>query len=201
YGVLYLILHCDTSRTLPRFLLLAGFIALVWKFGFARSHQHMVIFFVSALLPVVAFPTLLDDPLRHRWLAQGVLACAGLLCLVGLHSTGKHIRQPDILWHAPSRLQDKLWRHYTLLGQWAAFHASYEEWLTKEKQRFDLPHTRAVIGQAPVDVLGYEQTIALYNGLTYRPRPVFQSYCAYTSHLARLNDAFYRSSRAPDYVL
>src|SRR5262249_19579365 len=89
----------------------------------------------------------------------------------------------------------------TLLGQWAAFHASYEEWLTKEKQRFDLPHTRAVIGQAPVDVLGYEQTIAFYNGLTYRPRPVFQSYCAYTPHLARLNDAFYRSSRAPEYVL
>ena len=78
---------------------------------------------------------------------------------------------------------------------------SYEHQLAKEKQRFDLPRTREVIGQAPIDVLGYEQAIALYNGFTYRPRPVFQSYSAYTPYLARLNDDFYRSSQAPEYAL
>ena len=101
----------------------------------------------------------------------------------------------------PPDLKDKLWHHYNLLGQWTSLRASYEHQLEKEKQQFDLPRTREVIGQAPIDVLGYEQAIALYNGFTYRPRPVFQSYSAYTPYLARLNDDFYRSSRAPDYAL
>lgn len=199
--MLYLIWHFDNSRTLSRFVLLAAFIYLTWKQGFVRSDGHMLMFFISALLPVVAFPALLDDHTRRRWLSQLPLALAGLLCVLGIHSTGVHIGWPDIIWHAPSRFKNTLWHHYNLLGQWAALRASYEDQLTKEKQRFDLPRTRAVIGQAPIDVLGYEQAIALYNGFTYRPRPVFQSYLAYTPQLARRNDAFYRSSRAPDYVL
>ena len=64
-----------------------------------------------------------------------------------------------------------------------------------------MPRTREIIGQAPIDVLGYEQAIALYNGFAYRPRPVFQSFSANTRYLAQLNDDFYRSSRAPDYAL
>ena len=87
------------------------------------------------------------------------------------------------------------------MGSGFAYRASYEHRLAKEKQQFDLARTREVIGQASIDVLGFEQAIALYNGFTYRPRPVFQSYSAYTPYLARLNDAFYRSSQAPEYAL
>jgi hypothetical protein len=130
-----------------------------------------------------------------------VLALAGLLCVLSMHSMSRQFGWPHLIWHAPVRFQDKLWRHSTLLGQWATFRASYERQLEKAKQQFDLPRTREVIGQAPIDVLGHEQAMAIYNGFTYRPRPVFQSYAAYTSHLARLNDDFYRSSQAPDYVL
>ena len=201
YGLLYLIRHFNKSHTLSRFVLLAAFMYLAWKHGFVRADGHMFVFFASALLPIVAFPALLDDAPRRRWPAQLLLVLAGLLCVLGVHSTGLQVGWPDVMWHAPSRLQDKLWRHYTLLGQWTSLPVSYERHLEKEKKRFDLPRTREIIGQAPIDVLGYEQAIALYNGLAYRPRPVFQSYVAYTPYLARLNDDFYRSSRAPDYAL
>ena len=201
YGLLYLILHFGNARTLSRFVLLATFIYLVWKHGFVRSDEHMLIFFVGALLPIVAFPALLDDSLHRRWPAQLLLALAGLLCVLSMHSMSRQFGWPNLIWHASARFQDKLWRHYKLFGQRSTFRASYERQLEKEKQQFDLPRTREVIGQAPIDVLGYEQAIAIYNGFTYRPRPVFQSYAAYTSHLARLNDDFYRSSRAPDYAL
>jgi hypothetical protein len=201
YGLLYLILHFDRSCTLSRFILLTAFIYLTWKHGFVRSDGHMLVFFFSVLFLIVAFPALLDDLSRRRWHTQVLLALAGLFCIWGIHSTGMHIGWPGVIWQAPSRLVGTFWRHYHVLGQWTAFRASYAQQLAKEKQRFDLPRTRAVIGQAPIDVLGYEQAIALYNGFTYRPRPVFQSYSAYTPYLARLNDAFYRSSRAPEYAL
>ena len=105
YGLLYLILHFGKSRTLSRFVLLAAFMYLVWKHGFVRSDVHMFIFFVSALLPVVAFPALLDDSPRRRWPSQLLLVLAGLLCVLGMHSTGMQFGWPDIIWHAPSRLE------------------------------------------------------------------------------------------------
>src|SRR5262249_59254486 len=113
YGVRYLSLHGDPARTTARFLLLVGFVALIWKQGFTRL--HMPLFFVSALLPVVAFPALLDDPPHRRGLLQVCLACAGLLCLVMLHRVGPHMaRRPAILRHTSTRLQGKLWHHYHL---------------------------------------------------------------------------------------
>ena len=201
YGLLYLILHLHKSRTLSRLVLLAVFMYLIWKQGFVRADGHMFIFFVSAFLPVGC----LSSPAGRHFastLAFAIVAgVAGFLCVLGLHSTSVHFGWPDVMWHAPSQLKDKLWRHYHLLGQWSSLRASYERRLEKEKQQFDLPRTREVIGQASIDVLGFEQAIALYNGFTYRPRPVFQSYSAYTPYLARLNDAFYRSSQAPEYAL
>jgi hypothetical protein len=200
YSLLYLIGHCGTSGTLSRVALLAAFLYLAWKHGFVRSDEHLYIFFVSALLPIVAFPALLDDVSHRRWPSQLLLALAGVMCIWGVHSTGRQFGS-EILWYKPSRFTDQLRQHYNVLTQWTAFRASYERHLEKEKKRYNLPHTREVIGQASIDVLGHEQAIALYNGFTYRPRPVFQSYSAYTQHLARLNDDFYHSSQAPAYAL
>src|SRR5262249_27890429 len=64
-----------------------------------------------------------------------------------------------------------------------------------------LPRVRAVVGAATLDVFGHEQAVALLNGLAYHPRPVFQGYSAYTPDLARLNQRFYASADAPEFVL
>ena len=58
-----------------------------------------------------------------------------------------------------------------------------------------------MIGGASVDVFGQFQSYALFNGMNYRPRPVFQSFVAYNRPLMRLNEAFYASKAAPEYVL
>ena len=64
-----------------------------------------------------------------------------------------------------------------------------------------LPSAKNLVGRAPVDVFGYSQDYAIANDLNYVPRPVFQSYSVYNSRLAELNDRFYQSPRAPDWVL
>jgi hypothetical protein len=44
-------------------------------------------------------------------------------------------------------------------------------------------------------------SILLSNGLRYQPRPVIQSYTAYTASLAELNAAHLRGPRAPDWIV
>jgi hypothetical protein len=52
-----------------------------------------------------------------------------------------------------------------------------------------------------VDVYPLSQTVALAPSLTCRPRPIFQSYSAYTPKLAEMNAAYLRSNRAADHIL
>jgi hypothetical protein len=75
------------------------------------------------------------------------------------------------------------------------------EFIEADRLEARLPRCRAIIGSASVDVFGQNQVYALLNGLNYRPRPVFQSYSACNGRLMRLNEQFYLSSAAPEYVM
>jgi hypothetical protein len=50
------------------------------------------------------------------------------------------------------------------------------------------------------DVYALSQTLGLGAGLTCRPRPIFQSYSAYTPKLAEMNAAHLRGDRAADHI-
>jgi hypothetical protein len=58
-----------------------------------------------------------------------------------------------------------------------------------------------IVGTDSVDVFGNFPLQALASGLNYTPRPVFQSFSAYSAPLMRLNEEFYFSPKAPRYVL
>jgi hypothetical protein len=57
-----------------------------------------------------------------------------------------------------------------------------------------------VSGDQTVDLYSYRQGAILAKGLKYAPRPVFQSYSAYTPWLARVNREHLQSARAADRV-
>jgi hypothetical protein len=64
-----------------------------------------------------------------------------------------------------------------------------------------LPRIRESVGAAPIDVFGNQQAFAAHNGLNLQPRPVFQSYAAYSESSMRLNESYYLSGAAPEFVL
>jgi hypothetical protein len=64
-----------------------------------------------------------------------------------------------------------------------------------------LPEFRKIIGGSSVDFFGYNQIYILFNELNYRPAPLIQSFMACDEKLARLNEAFYLSPAAPEYVV
>ncbi|HTU99950.1 MAG TPA: hypothetical protein VMF13_05405 [Luteitalea sp.] len=68
--------------------------------------------------------------------------------------------------------------------------------LQRLRSSVPLPHV-----DGTVDVYGHHQAYALAQGLPYRPRPVFQSYGAYTSALADLNRRTLESAQGVRHVL
>lgn len=60
---------------------------------------------------------------------------------------------------------------------------------------------KSLIKNQTVDILQSRIDYIYFNQLNYQPRPVIQSYCAYTPELIHLNGEMYRSKKSPQFVL
>jgi hypothetical protein len=74
--------------------------------------------------------------------------------------------------------------------------AAYENRFTEIRAEYPLPELNG-----GVDVYPWDQVIIFAHGWRYAPRPVFQSYSAYTPELAEMNAAHMRSDYAADNLL
>ncbi len=196
YLLCYLFTQKDRARALAYSTAMAGLIFMNWKHGFVRSDGHMIGYFYCALLPVVAFPALLEDsgawPRLKRWL----LVPAGVLCILGIRDA-----LPGMVDGALGLAQAKIWGNVYNLAHVPDIRDGYNDHLAHARIGAEMPRTRAIVGTHSLDVIGYDQAEALFNRFNYTPRPVLQSYSVYTPELARLNADFYLSDRAPDFVL
>jgi hypothetical protein len=57
------------------------------------------------------------------------------------------------------------------------------------------------IGAQPVDIYPWETSFILANDLNWQPRPIFQSFVAYTPWLDRQNALFFDSHKSPKYII
>ena len=181
--------------TIAATLFCSAFLFLNWKHGFVRADGHMIGFFICALLPITAFPALFGDGLR-RWLRWLLLIPAGLLCVVGIEQA-----LPGMVRGIVGQLQEQLWTRAHQLTHWEQFRQGLRDQMHQQRLDHDLHFVRDEVGDATIDILGFEQAIALFNKFNYRPRPVFQSYCAFSAPLAQRNLDYYASPRAPQYAL
>jgi hypothetical protein len=171
-------------------VVLAG-IYLSWKHGFTRADGHVMIFFFFAVMLASAMPAVLPG--------ATALGPAALVLLLG--ATGVWRLAPDLLLSGPewarARVFDSV-RRYAGLVPWR------EALAAETKAALDgagFPRTAAEVGNASIDVIDFDQAIVLLNGWNYAPRPVPQSYAAYTPALLRKNLSFIESNRAPEYLL
>lgn len=160
----------------------------------------------------------------HVMIVLSILAwCAPLL--VGLHSQDTPTRSPIAVFvlgflclslaplsqvYPTFTLMQLYTGHYAyssglrtlgnLLSPRHAFDAALAQW-KNDRAALALPAIRQAVGSGTVDLLLNDQSVLLANDLDYRPRPVFQSYSAYSDGLARLNAKFFLSDRAPTWVI
>jgi hypothetical protein len=81
---------------------------------------------------------------------------------------------------------------------WAALGAAND--LHRAQLRLPDPVHR-LIGNGTVDAIPWDVDMVQANGWHWRPRPVFQSYSAYTPALDRLNATHLESNRAADFAI
>ncbi len=190
----------DKQRLLCRLSLLAWLLALLfldWKHGFVRGDIWHVAYFFG-FVPVVAlaleiFPSGNINALR--WSRGLAIACCGL-CLTTLQM--QFFPPPSTSLKVPFRA---FIEHTGDLLNPGAYQQRMNAVIDAGRRKASLPVLKKTLRDAPVDVFGQLQIYAILNGFNYHPRPVFQSYAAYNDHLMRLNEQFYLSTNAPDYLL
>jgi lysophospholipase L1-like esterase len=188
----------EQRRRARRVLLSAWLLLLsfaVWKHGCVRAgREAFLLGFISVLALVLeALPG--ERPAARRW-ARGLALGACGLSLITLQV------------FCFAGWAGSLWVPFRAFGQnlaWLLHPAEYQRRMggviETNRSEAQLPRCSEVIGRASVDVFGQCQAYALHNGWNYRPRPVFQSYVACSRRLMQLNDQFYLSPAAPEYVL
>lgn len=198
--VTYLTVNALTDRDRSRGLVLsagaAAYLFLNWKHAFIRADGHQLVFYFAVLALVVGAPRLLDDDPRARWFKQSLLILAA-----GLSLRGAELATPGLTRSALGTLKERMQRHVELAFQPGTLRAKYEQTLATVRQQVPLPLTHQVVGDRSLDIIGFEQDVVTVNQFNHTPRPVFQSYSAYTPRLARLNRDFYESAQAPEFVL
>jgi hypothetical protein len=170
---------------------------LVWKHGFVRGDRYHVVHFLGFVpllaLALEALPC--EVRTARRW-ARGLTAACCVLPLIPLQTwffqpISKSLSQPfrAFGYHAGCLLRP------------AQYRQRMSEIIEANRREARLPRLREIVDHASVDVFGQHQVFAVLNDLSYRPRPVFQSYAACNDRLMRLNERFYLSGAAPEYVM
>jgi hypothetical protein len=188
--------HRRSAFQVTAALLLAPGLFLAWKHGLTRADDHLFIFYGTALFVILLLPRLpgLAAPGLARWARAGLLLC----CVLGLLLTTARLRNGLVAWSI---------RNTVMTVRVACDPLGTRSRLDQERKRvadeWRLPRVRAAVGYGTIDQLSCEQGALLLNGLGrgWRPRPVFQSYSAYTPALLRANADHFRSPAAPSYVL
>ncbi|MFM1852119.1 MAG: hypothetical protein RIS54_1803 [Verrucomicrobiota bacterium] len=196
YAGLTLLTAEDRRRGLVLALGVGAFIYLNWKHGFIRPDGHQVGFYYAVLTVAVLGPVLLRDNLRLPRLKRAVLVLMGVGSLIACD-----LVLPGVVRGALGGAQHEINANLAFFSDLSANRLRQETLLHGQKTRNDLLRTRATVGRSTIDVLGWEQGVALINEFNYTPRPVFQGYSAYTPKLAQLNHDFFAFDQAPDYVL
>ncbi|HWA85168.1 MAG TPA: hypothetical protein VG710_03005 [Opitutus sp.] len=180
-------------QTLPRCLTLTALGFLTWKSGFVRADGHTLGFFSCML-----FAGLLARVVSGVTSWRAVIVGWGLALIA---AGGFFAADPNLTGNLLPLVRTHLEMNATQLTAFNRYHVMLDQQWAQAKVAHALPAVRAAVGDATVDQFGYEQLAAVFNDLNYEPRPVFQSYAAYSGPLAALNAAYYRSPDAPDFTL
>jgi hypothetical protein len=185
-------------RSLLVLVLVAAGLFLSFKESFVRQDvHHETVFFAFAVMATLWLATLPHHrDVRALQVAFGFLAVMGSLRSWSFAS-GELLRPTGWI---PARVE-MAGINLTRIPAFTQYRAYLEMLDGQAREKLALPEIRRYVGRRTVDMVSVDQQTLLMNGMNYKPRPVFQSYAALTPTLTDLNGAFFRSRRAPEFVI
>jgi len=157
------------------------FMFLLFKQGFVRADGHVNTFITGAPFVVwVTFRLSANYRIKNDFYPNAIII--GLLSFIAYEGSKVELVKRGIGYRYFMRSSKKIPMGY------------------EEACRLPESFNQEVKGSS-VDVVGYLASHVYYNDLNYKPRPIFQSYSAYTSNLLKINAQKYEGCCGPDYVL
>lgn len=165
---------------------------LSFKASFVRHDEgHAIIAMnIAVILLCVAFARMeLPEGGRWRWLIAGALLWFSVMDGFREWSLAQHLPH----WWSAQRasigaLFDRLARPSAIPS---AFHTGF----ARIREQYPIPRLEGTL-----DVYPTNHAVALASDVSWSPRPILQSYSAYTQELARLNRDHLMGMRAPDWI-
>jgi hypothetical protein len=176
---------------------LGWMVFMSWKHGFVRLDEyHIELFAGFVIVLALSLRTFFEEPISGLWERGCDLLCITLsffliIKFFDVSPPSYFLFQPWQRFLASVHTlthPSKSWREIIGLGQTPEMSAQ-------------LSKLQKLIGSKKIDVFGNQQAYASINAFNYLPRPVFQSYAAYSKNLLQLNRDFYSSSKAPELIL
>ena len=201
--VLMMLLSClikpwQFERFVIASLVLFG-IFLVWKAGFVRHDAHSLVFFSFATLVPFFIEYDKGRPIFLILTFRALRYLAIFTALSGLFMVGSTMNYTAS--NFIGQWNQRIVNNFTTLINLPDFKANQDRIVSNLKQQYNLPKIREQVGRATVDIFSWEQGVLFLNGLNWHPRPVFQSYVAFTPSLITINGDFYANEQAPEFVI
>ncbi|WP_353570515.1 hypothetical protein [Candidatus Albibeggiatoa sp. nov. BB20] len=171
---------------------------LIFKAGLVRHDApHASIFFAFLMLVPFMFDYEEKMKLSIRSLFHSFRYMVILLSVIGLISANQFITVNTMFTQWNQHLVDNTKNLLKLPQLQQHYHNGFAE----SQRILDLPKVRETVGEKTLDILSFEQVTLFLNQFNWHPRPIFQSYSAYTTRLLNVNGNFYGSKQAPQFVL
>lgn len=176
-------------------------ILFLFKHGFVRQLGHSFLAWLSFLAMVLLYAPLLRNSSMGR---AGQLSCSLVLLAVlamGWYGFDRYPKPslPGLADQLRTRFQavdDSLRAASEVTFGRDHLLEDYDKALTRIKLLYPIPAVKGF-----VDVYPIQQAVVLAHRLPWRPRPVFQSYAAYTTTLADMNAQHLRDGESPATIL
>jgi len=187
----------ENTSSLIGALALAGTLFLLFKAGFTRHDGH-VLCPIDALL---LFSLLFFLPKENRSFSSPskVIAIIYIAALTFTASAASQNYRGNNFKYVRKFFTNSITvakeSYYTVSGQYS-YPDDYNKAMQQIKKDYPLP---PLTGTA--DLYPFNQTLVLANGFQYDPRPIFQSYVAYTPVLLEKNAEHLRGANAPQHIL
>jgi hypothetical protein len=165
---------------------------VAFKNAFVRHDAHAMVAPTALMLAATTLPLVL----RRKWPA--IVVVLGLALFAGTSIDENWTRI------TPFNFVDRIVSTYTRAWGGLAMRLSapgrlrqkYDETFADINRRWPRPKL-----EGTVDMYSNHQALLVATGMPWAPRPVPQSYSAYTASLAKLNEAHLQSAKAPDNIV